>query len=273
MDGGEANVASLPQQLNDAAEQGNIERVRALLDQGVAVDSRSAFQNTPLLLASHRGHTAVAALLLDAGANINAMNGIAMTPVKHASSEGHLDTLRLLVSKGADIHRKTQNGAPLILAAQRDQLPVCEYLLSLGADLMEADAFRRTALTAYGSFMYRPSSETKALRCAALEAAWAAGPHPSQVQRRRDECWARRGPLITVLAEHAYRPLQLRAWTMHVRLVEEENFMLRRHIAVLTVALSAGSALPPLPVVVVQTSRVQDVFRNEGLVRHVVSFL
>ena len=34
------------------------------------------------------------------------------------------------------------------------------------------------------------------------------------MQRRRDERWARRGPLMTVLAEHVYRPLQLRAMAL-----------------------------------------------------------
>jgi hypothetical protein len=77
---------------------------------------------------------------------------------------------------------------------------------------MAASDDNRTALTHYGAYAHPPiTPETKALRVATLEAWWAAGPHPSQVQRRRDERWARRGPLITVLAEHAYRPLQLRA--------------------------------------------------------------
>ena len=166
---------------------------------------------------------------------------------------GHLDTLQLLVSRGADIHHRNHNGSSFLLcAALFDHLPVCEYLLSLGADLMVGNDNNETALAHYGHWLDpRPSPETKALRIATLEACWAAGPHPSQVQRRRDERWARRGPLMTVLAEHAYRPLQLRA---------------------LAIALAAAE-LDPAEAVVVQTSRVQDVLRDEGLVRQVVSFL
>ena len=54
-----------------------------------------------------------------------------------------------------------------------------------------------------------------------------------------------------MLAEHAYRPLKLRA---------------------LAIALAAAE-LDPAEAVVVQTSRMQDVLRDEGLVRYVISFL
>ena len=70
MDGG-AYVAPLGQQLIDAAEHGTIEGVGALLDQGVAVDSRDGGQYTPLIWACYRGHRAVVTLLLDRGANVN----------------------------------------------------------------------------------------------------------------------------------------------------------------------------------------------------------
>ena len=214
MDGAGPGVAPLGRQLNDAAKQGKIERVGALLDQGVAVDSLGINRYTPLIWASHE-HRAVAALLLDRGANVNAVTSWGSTPATQASWVGRLDILQLLVSRGADIHHRDQSGfSSLLHAALFDHLPVCEYLLSLGADLMVASYGSRTALTHYGSEARNRqglSPATKALRVAALEAWWAAGPHPSQVQRRRDERWFRRGPLLMVLASHGYRPLHLRA--------------------------------------------------------------
>ena len=251
MDGVEPGVAPLVQQLIDAAQEGTIERVGVLLDQGVAVDSRDEDQCTPLMEASVRGHRAVAALLVDRGANVNAENDWGGSPATRASGRGHLDVLHLLVSRGADIHHRNIYGcSSLLYAAVCDHLPVCEYLLSLGADLMAASNKNlRTALAHYGLHARPPlSSETKALRVAALEAWWAAGPHPSQVQRRRDERWARRGPLITVLAEHAYRPLQLRAQ-----------------------AIAAAAVGAPLPLIVHSAKEV--VFRHEGLARYVILYL
>ena len=257
MDAGGPGVAPLGQQLIDAAIQGTIERVGALLDQGVAVDFRGGLQYTPLIWASCRGHRAVAALLLDRGANANAESDYEFaesdygyTPATLASFGGHLDTLQLLVSRGADIHHRSHGGySSLLFAALFDHLPVCEYLLSLGADLMAANDDNETALAHYGRYATpRLSPETTALRVAALEAWWAAGPHPSQVQRRRDERWARRGPLITVLVEHAYRPLQLRAQ-----------------------AIAAAAVGAPLPLLVHSAKEV--VFRHEGLARYVVLYL
>ena len=222
MDGGGPGVVALGLQLIAAAWQGNIERVGALLVQGVDVDSWDDRQWTPLMWASERGHRAVAALLLDAGANVDAENANGETPAICASFRGHLDTLQLLVSRGADIHHRHQGGrSSLLSAALRDHLPACEYLLSLGADLMAANNHNETALAHYGRYANPPlSPKTKALRVAALEAWWAAGPHPSQVQRRLDERWARRGPLMTVLAEHAYRPLQLCALALALAAAE-----------------------------------------------------
>lgn len=50
-----APLAPFGQQLIEAAKHGTIERVGALLDQGVAVDSRDANQNTPLIWACRQG--------------------------------------------------------------------------------------------------------------------------------------------------------------------------------------------------------------------------
>ena len=250
------------EQLCKAARQGTIERVGALLDQGVAVDSRGAFQWTPLLHASGRGHRAVAALLLDREANVNAESTSGFTPATLASGGGHLDLLQLLVSRGADIHHRGQYGySSLLCAALNDRLPVCEYLLSLGADLMAANNDNYTALTQYGLYaVSRLSLETKVLHRATLQKAWENGPHPSQVQRRRDERWFRRGPLLTVLAEHGYRPLQLRA------------------LAIAMAAAELDPAAPIQPVAIVTKQQrhaylMERVFSCEGIVRLMAALL
>ena len=115
MDGGGPGVAPLGQQLIDAAVQGNIERVGALLDQGVAVDSRDDYQQTPLTCASYHGHRAVATLLLDREADVNAENVYGGTPAIQASAYGHLDTLQLLVSRGGEY--PSQNSTWILVPA------------------------------------------------------------------------------------------------------------------------------------------------------------
>jgi ankyrin repeat protein len=200
------------EQLLKAARKGNIERVGTLLDQDVEVDCQDDRQWTPLIWACFYGRGEVATLLLDREANVNAESAAGDTPAIFASTNGHLDILKLLVSRGANIHHIYRNGySPLYCAAEHDHLPVCEYLISLGMDMAWGNDDYHV-LGAYGAHVDSPlSPETKALRRTILQRAWENGPHPSQVQRRRDECWARRGPLLMVLAEHSYRPLQLRS--------------------------------------------------------------
>jgi hypothetical protein len=88
-------------------------------------------------------------------------------------------------------------------------------LIARGADLQAVmtgyDGEERTALQWYGEDT-RPSLSPAVLkkRRAALSAAFAEGPHPSQVQRRRDERWARRWPFVRVLVCCDFQPTAAR---------------------------------------------------------------
>jgi len=88
----------------------------------------------------------------------------------------------------------------------------------------------RTALDDYGIDSNLTDAEKEKHR-AALRAAFAEGPHPSQVQRRKDERFARRWPLMQVLTGHDFLPLAAR----------------RAVLAVLHPALPPWAAIPPLP--------------------------
>ena len=204
--------AALGMQLYTAALSGNTERVRELLDQGVTVDFRvNTF--TPLFAASHYGHSEVVTLLLDRGADVNATEDNGFSILILSAFIGQLDVVQILAARGANIHYMPNAGySALLWAALFDRLSVCECLLSRGADLMAANTYiGLTLLSGYGQHANPPLSDTdKALRCAALEAAWAVGPHPSQVQRRKDERWARRWPFAFVLVTRGFRPLQYR---------------------------------------------------------------
>ena len=231
-----------------AANGGRVQEVRQLLDEGVDIES-SCRGMRALHYASIRGEREVITLLISRGAIIDSLDWARWTPLLRACCESNLEIVELLYASGANIHHVGADGdecTALFLAASFDCLALCEFLVSKGADVMKESRYGVNALSGYGDFLKTPLSfETKALRCVALEAAWAAGPHPSQVRRRR---WESRGPLLWMLAEHGYRPLQLRAQ-----------------------AIAAAAAGAPLPVV--QYSPKQDVFRSEGLVRYIVAFL
>jgi hypothetical protein len=113
----------------------------------------------------------------------------------------------------------------------------------------------------YGSTAYpRLSEQTKEKHRAALRDCFRKGPHPSQVQRRKDENWARRLPLMLVMAGCDFKPL------------------IARQLALLSLnpALPPDVKIPPIEIATVAQKRAflnMAVFGHEGLVRLIASFL
>lgn len=153
----------------DAAEQGNIEAVKELLqkepqliaatdDRGYSPLHKAAYNNrlevaeylasqnadlnslsrsgsTPLHGAASYGHVEVVRFLLGKGASPDVINAGGFTPLLGASSSNHGEIVRLLVDKGANINAKTGNGqTPLSLAVWNDDTGLTRFLLDKGAD-------------------------------------------------------------------------------------------------------------------------------------------
>ena len=133
------------------------------------------------------------------------------TALINAGLGGDLALVLALLERGADLHaRDDWDWTALMAAAFYAHTPdVCELLLSRGADLTAEDEDRSTALDLYGEGPGLTDAEKEA-GCQRLREAWASGPHPSQVQRRRDENWARRWPLVQVLVLGGFQPLAAR---------------------------------------------------------------
>ncbi|MGH9801589.1 MAG: ankyrin repeat domain-containing protein [Blastocatellia bacterium] len=148
-------IVSAAQNLNaallKAAEAGDTARVEALLAQGADINAKNDVRETPLSVASFRGHLeivkiliakggdlnqacplcqalregrvfgkktfecssclAVAELLIEIGANLNATNGLGNTPLHIATQWGHLSIAKLLLAKGASVNAKGHFGS------------------------------------------------------------------------------------------------------------------------------------------------------------------
>jgi ankyrin repeat protein len=94
--------------LHHAAEDGDVERLRMLLQRGDAACLLGAFMTvlswTPLHCAANEGHYETARLLLEAGADPNLIDEdlLGYTVISLAADHDDLDMVRLLLAHGAD---------------------------------------------------------------------------------------------------------------------------------------------------------------------------
>ena len=104
-------------------------------------------EETPLHVASRRGHADIAQLLLEHGADRNAQNNKSHTPLHLSSDCGHVAVVRILLDHGADKEAQDIFGRnPLSDASARGHAEVAQVLLEHGADVNTKDSFNRTPL-------------------------------------------------------------------------------------------------------------------------------
>ena len=167
-------------QLLEAAIVGDLDRVRALLDEGVEIEARDKVGATALINTATHGHSQIVRLLFDYGANVNATTTGGETALLKAVEHGHSQIVRLLLDHGANVNVTTMwhktalstaaeqdetvdivqmlldNNAeinepgtrypPLIVAARQESMAVLQLLIDRGANVESGDLFCRTAL-------------------------------------------------------------------------------------------------------------------------------
>ena len=118
--------------LHLAAEAGDVESIRALLDAGTPVDVGDADNSTALDVAAQMGRDAVK-LLVESGADVRHHDNNGMTPLHFASYEGHDDAALYLLEHGADPAATTNRGSVALHgAALRGSAPTVAVLLEHG---------------------------------------------------------------------------------------------------------------------------------------------
>lgn len=132
--------------LLDAAHNGDVMKVKALVELGANVDQRKDGW-TPLHAASRRGHVGVLLALAEAGANVEALrNG--RTPLWWAAHRGHAMAVKALLAAGANVLAlgSDRNG-PLLLSPHYTA-EVVTALVAAGANL--GREVRQAAATTLG---------------------------------------------------------------------------------------------------------------------------
>ena len=154
------------ERLVDAADRGDVEQVRQLLDAGVDVNARNNMGNTALREAVRSRHVAVVKLLVERGADVNAVcdGGAVLAWATYALSHvpedflSALAVVKLLVENGADVHARFIDGNTVLhqaahpmhpfipLHARVDYFAALKLLMQKGADVNAKNDHGRTVL-------------------------------------------------------------------------------------------------------------------------------
>lgn len=136
------------QQLWMAAFNGQMDQVRAALDQGADVNFRGKGNVTPLVAAARNGHFDVIKYLVEHGADINKRDNVReKSALLAAAFKGHYDIAEYLIEHGADINAQGVNGwTPLHDAAFVGNFRTVKLLVDHGARLDVPNNAGKTAL-------------------------------------------------------------------------------------------------------------------------------
>ncbi len=133
-------ILSKKKQLFKAIADNNITKITKLLSEGVDVNVKNRYRQTPLIAAAPHGSLAVIKLLISHGANIHSRDFFHNTPLYNASATNSVKVIKLLISHGANIHAKNYNGSTAVFnAAFGGNLKVLKFLISQGVSIYAKD--------------------------------------------------------------------------------------------------------------------------------------
>jgi len=126
----------------DAARDGDITAVRALLRQRADVNIAETDGTTALHWAARAGDAALTDLLLKAGAQPNATNRYGVTPLALAAGNGEPRTVERLLAAGAKVDATSAQGqTAILLAARSGNAETIRILAARGADVNVAETW------------------------------------------------------------------------------------------------------------------------------------
>src|SRR5262249_37576528 len=134
----------------DAANRGDLSKVKQLLLKGVNVNSFDENRQTALMGAAANGHRSVVGVLLENHADPNLRNIRGGTALMMAASKGHLEVIRVLLSSGADPNIDSDNSLTVLMIAacgvNTSSPEIVNLLLDAGANVNAQNSDGETAL-------------------------------------------------------------------------------------------------------------------------------
>lgn len=133
--GADVNAGEVFTPLMAAADTGNVEVIRLLLNSGADIEKSNRLGLTPLMMAAGKGNLHAVNELIAAGAKINATSRVRnFSALAAAAANGHNEIINELVKAGAEVNQKcgTELEA-LSVAAYSGNLTAVKLLAALGA--------------------------------------------------------------------------------------------------------------------------------------------
>jgi beta-lactamase regulating signal transducer with metallopeptidase domain len=133
---GQRRTRALDRELYEAAQAGDIEGVKEMLEAGANPSAKIDGDGSPLIGAARSGRSEITKLLLDQGADPNGTVEGDGSPLIQAAKNGRLDQVRMLIDRGADVNLAVDGDEnPLMNAAEQGSLPIVQLLVEKGADI------------------------------------------------------------------------------------------------------------------------------------------
>ena len=144
-----------------ACAEGDLERVRQLIQDGQDVNRGDICGTTPLMLAAKNGHDQVVQELIRAGADVNGKDNDKRTALHKASWSGHSIVIKTLDEAGANLNVQDVWGrTPLMVAAEWGHANVAVELIRAGADVSVVSSHEWSSVAAGSTALHFAAGST-----------------------------------------------------------------------------------------------------------------
>ncbi len=192
----------------DAAQKGDLEAVRALLQQGADPNAAQPDGLTGLHWAALNDELGIAEILLYAGATVSPVTRVGgYTPLHLASQSGHGVVTRVLLEAGADANAYTTTGvSSLHFAAQADAAEAILALIEHGAEVDARDTFSNRTPLMFAAYRGAVEATEALVRADADMSATTAVKDYVEISRAASTDRARRNRIIAAAEPPEPRP-------------------------------------------------------------------